>query len=62
MRYNVSVVEPLIEPATVADPSAVVTVQSLVCADGVPKTEFTTTMSDVMELFEMVIGNDENED
>ena len=48
MRYNVSVVAPLIEPVIVADPFAVVTVQSLVCADGVPNVEFTTTMSEVM--------------
>ena len=57
-----SVVEPDIEPATVSEPFDVVTVQSPVCADGVPSSEFTMTISSVMLLFVMVIGSELNDD
>lgn len=61
MRYNFSVVEPLIDPDTVRLPADVVTVQSPVCADGVPSSELTTTMSLVMSAFEIVSGSEEKD-
>lgn len=43
VSFNVTVVEPLIEPLIVSEPSDVVTVQSEVCADGLDSCESTTT-------------------
>ena len=56
------VVEPLIDPLIDKEPFDVVTVQSPVWADGLDKTELITTWSVVIAVFDIVCGNEENED
>jgi hypothetical protein len=58
-KYSFSVVLPLIDPEIVADPLDVATVQSPVIADGVPRYELTTTISDVTFTSLTVVGRDE---
>lgn len=59
-RYSVAVVEPLIEPLNVRLPADVVTVQSPVCADGVPSSVFTHTIFSVIFEFVTVCGSELN--
>ena len=53
---------PLIVPDMVADPFAVVTVQSPVCADGFDSTAFTHTWSSSIAALVMVAGSDDTFD
>lgn len=51
-------VVPLIDPLMVSDPADVVTVQSAVCAEGVDRTELTTTWFAVMFALLIVCGSE----
>ena len=59
-RYSLSVVEPDIAlvPVIWSEPFEVDTSQSAVCADGVPSSAFSTTISDVIFEFVTVFGSE----